>query len=83
MVHGLVKTNLGVMMIAGAPILDGTGGGQPAGMIIIGRLLTPDRVQDLGSRTQSNLMSVDTRLASGSELLVNSSHVHECLPVVR
>ena len=72
-VHALLSTNLGVMMIAGAPILDGTGGGQPAGMIIIGRLLTPDRVQDLGSRTQSNLISVDTRLASGSELLVNSS----------
>jgi sensor domain CHASE-containing protein len=73
-VHGLVNTNLGVMMIAGAPILDGTGGGRPAGMIIIGRLMTPDRVQDLGSRTQSNLVSVDMRLASGSELLGNSSH---------
>jgi two-component system, NtrC family, sensor kinase len=72
-VHGLVKTNLGVMMIAGAPILNGTGSGRPTGMTIVGRLLTPDRLQDLGSRTQSNLMSVDMSLASTSDLLVNSS----------
>jgi two-component system, NtrC family, sensor kinase len=72
-VHGLVKTNLGVMMIAGAPILNGTGSGRPRGMTIVGRLLTPDRLRDLGSRTQSNLMSVDMSLASTSDLLVNSS----------
>jgi two-component system, NtrC family, sensor kinase len=72
-VHGLVKTNLGVMMIAGAPILNGTGSGRPTGMTIVGRLLTPDRLRDLGSRTQSNLMSVDMSLASTSDLLVDSS----------
>ena len=72
-VHGFVNTNLGVMMIAGAPILNGTGRGRPVGMIILGRLLTPERLQDLGSRTQSNLMPVDIRLAPTSELLVNSS----------
>jgi len=72
-VHGLVHTNLGVMMIAGAPILDGTGRGSPAGMIIIGRLLTPDRVQDLGSQTQANLTLVDMSPVTTSESLVNSS----------
>ena len=70
--QGLVNTNLGVMMIAGAPILNGTGGGPPAGMIILGRLLTPARLRDLGSRTQSNLVPVDMRPAPASELLVNS-----------
>ena len=29
--RGLIQTNLGVMMLASAPILNGTGGGQPAG----------------------------------------------------
>lgn len=72
-VHGFVNTNLGVMMIAGAPILNGTGRGRPVGMIILGRLLTPERLRDLGSRTQSNLMPVGMRLAPTSELLVNSS----------
>jgi two-component system, NtrC family, sensor kinase len=71
--HGFVNTNLGVMMIAGAPILDGTGGGSPSGMIILGRLLTPDRLRDLGSRTQSDLTPVDMPLAPNSELLVDSS----------
>jgi len=72
-VDGLVKTNLGVMMIAGAPILNGTGSGRIAGMTIVGRLLTPDRVRDLGSRTQSNLMAVSMSLPSTSELLLNTS----------
>jgi len=72
-VYGLVKTNLGVMMIAGAPILNGTGSGRVAGMTIVGRLLTPDRLRDLGSRTQSDLMSVSVPPAPTSELLVNSS----------
>jgi sensor domain CHASE-containing protein len=72
-VHGLVNTNLGVMMIAGAPILNGTGRGRPTGMIILGRLLTPDRLRDLGSRTQANLVPVGMRLAPTSELLANSS----------
>jgi sensor domain CHASE-containing protein len=71
--RGMVNTNLGVMMIAGAPILDGTGRGRPAGMIILGRLLTPDRLRDLASRTQSNLTSVNMPLAPNSESLVNSS----------
>jgi two-component system, NtrC family, sensor kinase len=71
--YGLVNTNLGVMMIAGAPILNGTGRGRPVGMTIIGRLLTPDRLRDLGSRTQSDLMAVDMPLAPGSELLADSN----------
>lgn len=70
-VRGLVNTNLGVMMIAGAPILNGTGRGRPIGMVIVGRLLTPHRLQDLGSRTQSNLMSTDLSLPANSELLVS------------
>ncbi|HJS89028.1 MAG TPA: CHASE4 domain-containing protein [Steroidobacteraceae bacterium] len=70
-VRGLINTNLGVMMIAGAPILNGTGRGRPIGMVIVGRLLTPHRLQDLGSRTQSNLMSTGLSLPANSELLVS------------
>jgi two-component system, NtrC family, sensor kinase len=72
-VQGFVNTNLGVMLIAGAPILDGTGRGHPVGMVILGRLLTPGRLQDLGSRTQSNLVPVAMSLGSASELLIDSS----------
>ena len=62
-VDGLVKTNLGVMMIAGSPILNGTGRGRALGMVIMGRLLTPARLRDLGSRTQSHLRAVNTAFA--------------------
>jgi two-component system, NtrC family, sensor kinase len=68
-VHGLVKTNLGPMMIAGSPILNGTGRGRPIGMVIIGRLLTPARLRDLGIRTQSNLLSVNEPVAPKSEIV--------------
>ncbi len=34
--RGLIHTNHGVMLLAAAPILNGTGGGQPAGMVIWG-----------------------------------------------
>src|SRR5271165_6232361 len=36
---GLLQTNQGVMMMAAAPILDGSGAGQSMGMVIMGRLL--------------------------------------------
>ena len=71
-VNGLVRTNLGVMMIAGSPILNGTGRGRPRGMVIVGRLLTPQRLHDLGSRTQSNLQAVNTAFAPATATLVDS-----------
>lgn len=52
---GLIRTNHGVMMIAAAPVLDGSGGGQPLGMVIMGRLLTPQQVHLLGARAQAAL----------------------------
>ena len=34
--QGLLRTNRGVMMIAAAPVLDGSGGGRRMGMVIVG-----------------------------------------------
>ena len=42
---GLIGTNHGVMMIAAAPVLNGSGSGKPMGMVILGRLLTAARGQ--------------------------------------
>jgi two-component system NtrC family sensor kinase len=50
--QGLIQTNLGVMMLAAAPILNGTGGGQPAGLVIMGRLLELPQVELLGAQAQ-------------------------------
>ncbi|HUX73260.1 MAG TPA: CHASE4 domain-containing protein [Steroidobacteraceae bacterium] len=71
--RGLVRTNLGVMMIAGAPILNGTGGGRPLGIVIMGRLLTPARLRALGSQTQSHLVMMDGRAAHNSERIVETA----------
>ena len=53
--RGLLSTNRGVMMIAAAPVLDGSGGGLPLGMVIMGRLLTPAQVQMIGAQAQASL----------------------------
>jgi two-component system, NtrC family, sensor kinase len=52
---GLLRTSRGVMMIAAAPVLDGSGGGQPLGLVIMGQLLTPRQVAVLGARAQAAL----------------------------
>ena len=64
--RGLLRTNSGVMMIAAAPVLDGSGGGPPLGMVIMGRLLTPAQVQMIGAQAQASLMMLPDRL-TGSD----------------
>ena len=56
--NGLISTNAGVMMLAGAPILDGTGSGTWKGMAIMGRLLTPDQILKIGTQAQVQLSMV-------------------------
>jgi two-component system, NtrC family, sensor kinase len=56
--RGFVRTNLGVMLIASAPILDGLGGGPVRGMIIMGRLLTPQLLRRAEDQTQTRFVMV-------------------------
>jgi sensor domain CHASE-containing protein len=53
--RGLIRTNRGLMMIAAAPVLDGSGGGEHLGMVIMGQLVTPRNVRALGARAQADL----------------------------
>jgi sensor domain CHASE-containing protein/anti-sigma regulatory factor (Ser/Thr protein kinase) len=53
--RGLVRTDQGVMMLAAAPILDGSGKGESLGLAILGRLLTPTQVQEIGTQAQATL----------------------------
>jgi len=57
--HGLLKTNLGILMLATAPILNGTGGGRTRGMTIMGRLLTNDELRAIGTQAQSPVTRFD------------------------
>jgi two-component system, NtrC family, sensor kinase len=67
--RGLLPTNKGVMMIAAAPVLDGSGSGQPLGLVLMGRLLTPAQVQMIGAQAQASLTMLQDRPSpSGEEI---------------
>ena len=65
--RGLLRTNRGVMMTVAAPVLNGSGSGQPLGMVIMGRLLTPAQVQLIGAQAQASLAMVRDHLSAGGE----------------
>jgi two-component system, NtrC family, sensor kinase len=66
--RGLLRTNRGVMMIAAAPVLDGSGSGKPLGMVIMGRLLTAAQVHMIGAQAQTTLAMLDRSPAAGEEV---------------
>jgi sensor domain CHASE-containing protein/anti-sigma regulatory factor (Ser/Thr protein kinase) len=68
-VNGLLRTNRGIMMLAAAPVLDGSGGGQVRGMVLMGRLLTAHENELLGARAQARLSVVDAAGASAGDTL--------------
>jgi diguanylate cyclase len=53
--QGFVRTNVGVMQLAAAPVLDGFGRGPSRGMVIMGRLISPTDVAELGALAQADL----------------------------
>jgi sensor domain CHASE-containing protein len=59
--RGLVQTDRGVMMIAAAPVLDGSGGGRPLGMVLMGQLLTGSQLRLIGAQAQADLTMLATR----------------------
>jgi two-component system NtrC family sensor kinase len=70
---GLLQTNRGVMMIAAAPVLDGSGTGQPLGMVLMGRLLTATQVQMIGAQAQASVAMLPTRPSSGREEIAETA----------
>ncbi|MGH8230451.1 MAG: CHASE4 domain-containing protein, partial [Steroidobacteraceae bacterium] len=57
-VHGFIRTNRGIMMIAGAPVLDGNGGGPQRGMVLFGRLLSAREIRRIGGQAQAGLVMI-------------------------
>ncbi len=71
--QGLLRTNRGVMMIAGSPILDGNEGGPVHGMVILGRLLSAAEVAQIGSQAQA-IVSMDAGGAfKGTERVIETT----------
>ena len=73
--QGLLKTNAGIMMLAGAPVLDGNSGGPPRGMVMMGRLLSPAQISSLGAQAQTQLSMLLQQAPSGREQLVEAGAV--------
>lgn len=75
--QGLIATNQGVLMAAVSPVLDGFGHGPSRGMVLMGRMLTPTEVADIGARAQTEVAidaihaaaDADPRVAPGGDLL--------------
>jgi two-component system NtrC family sensor kinase len=57
-VRGLMRTDRGIMMVAAAPVLDGSGRGPSLGMVVMGRLLNDQQVRRLGAQAQANLTMI-------------------------
>jgi signal transduction histidine kinase len=75
-VRGLLRTSQGVMMLAGAPIFNGSANGEPRGMTIMGRLLTPEQLRQIGTEAQVEVsMLRDAALAPRDGNLVETDRV--------
>ena len=53
--RGLIRTNQGIMMVAAAPVLNGSGAGAPLGFVIMGQLLDRPHLRALGAHAQAAL----------------------------
>jgi two-component system, NtrC family, sensor kinase len=57
-IKGFLQTNRGIMMIAAAPVLDGSGAGPQRGMVLLGRLLSDGEIGRIASQAQALLSTV-------------------------
>ena len=65
--QGLLNTNLGIMMVGAAPVLDGSGAGPARGMVIMGKLLSPRELRLIAAQTQVDFaMTAVTGSGTGS-----------------
>jgi two-component system, NtrC family, sensor kinase len=70
--QGLLQTNRGILMIAGAPVLDGNGHGPARGMVILGRLLSSAAIRSIAAQTQSQLAMLSPAAGQASAELTET-----------
>ncbi|HTC17315.1 MAG TPA: CHASE4 domain-containing protein [Steroidobacteraceae bacterium] len=73
--RGLVRTSRGTMMLAGAPILDGTGHGPTRGMVLLGRLLSPAVMHSIAAQAQTELTKLAPVAGISGEKLVETDEL--------
>jgi len=70
--HGLLRTNLGIMMVATSPVLDGSGSGHALGTVLMGRLFTPQQIAAIGTQAQARLAMTSTHPDPGLPAVVET-----------
>jgi two-component system NtrC family sensor kinase len=73
--RGLLQTNRGVLMLAGAPVLDGFGRGPVRGMVIMGRLLDQSVVSGIASQAQTLLAVLSPAPGEPAERLAAAARI--------
>jgi sensor domain CHASE-containing protein len=73
--RGMLQTNLGILMLAAAPVLDGNSGGPPRGMVMMGRLLSAAEVAKLGAQAQAQLSLLPRQAGTERERLVEAGEL--------
>jgi sensor domain CHASE-containing protein/nitrogen-specific signal transduction histidine kinase len=73
--RGLLRTNRGVLMLAGAPVLDGYGRGPCRGMVIMGRLLERSEIQRIAAQAQTDFALLDAAPGAAAERLESAAAV--------
>ncbi|TLY92820.1 MAG: hypothetical protein E6K40_11420, partial [Gammaproteobacteria bacterium] len=53
--HGFLQTNRGILLLAAGPVLDGFAHGPPRGMVIMGRVISPQEVAAIGAQAQAHV----------------------------
>jgi two-component system, NtrC family, sensor kinase len=73
--QGFLKTNRGILMLAAAPVLDGFGHGPARGMVIMGRLVSPREIAEIGAQAQAVVSIVTTADSRNRDRQVESADV--------
>ncbi len=73
--RGFLQTNRGILMLAAAPILDGTGNGPARGLVIMGRLVSAEEITRIGAQAQANVTMVPQRTTRVEDQLVEADGV--------
>jgi two-component system NtrC family sensor kinase len=74
-VSGLLPSDRGILMLGAAPILNGSGAGPARGMILMGQLLSPAAVKNLGVQAQADVTLLGPRVIGEQQRLVESDEV--------
>ncbi|HEV2268738.1 MAG TPA: CHASE4 domain-containing protein [Steroidobacteraceae bacterium] len=72
---GLLRTEHGVLLLAGAPILDGNGHGPARGMLLMGRFLRAAEVAQIGAQAQASVAMLPVRAGEARDQLIQSNEL--------